>query len=139
MLEGRVTVPGVGSATDQFTVTIESVDLVFFAGVDGSIRPARPTAALLIVTQTLDSQILTDDDNVALGPTVFTLVLTDGTVLTAINIATEPGLVLVAIEVPADLTTATLVVTGIDDPGDGTATLDFGAARFEIPLAIPAG
>lgn len=130
-----------GRITESFnvTVTVPSVSLFWYFGDDGSIHPADPGRAYLVpITEWVWDPALGFGADVSLDPPAFTLVLPDGTVVPALNLAPEPDKILIAFDVPADLTTATLVVGGVYVAPDGV-TLDFGASQLQAPISIPEG
>jgi len=131
-LVGTLSAPGRVSAEFPFTVTVARASLQW--AVDGQ-QQTDPSRAFLVLDVSL---AIPDQAPGALPVEYLSLALPDGTVVPAVDLAGDPGLVLPAFDVPAGFTTGTLTVAGVATFPDG-AVADFGAGRLDVPLAIPAG
>ncbi|MGY5884396.1 hypothetical protein [Modestobacter lacusdianchii] len=134
-LPGTLSAPGRVSAEFDLTVSVSGGSLQWFAGPDGTDRPAGPDRALLVVGVTLAVPGLQPG---ALPLGLLSLRLDDGTVLRPVDLDDSADRVLIAFDVPADLTSADLVVSG-SVTADGDVTIDLGAGRLTFPVTLPAG
>ncbi|MGH9136403.1 MAG: hypothetical protein ACRD0G_05055, partial [Acidimicrobiales bacterium] len=123
---------------DTLTVTINRVDLTFFDGASGELRPSSPSRAFLVVSQNVTSTLVDLGANTSLGASTLSVILPDGTVATGVDLQPDPTLVRTSVEVPADFTQGTIVVSGSETASDGTI-IDFAEGRFEVPVNITAG
>lgn len=120
------------------TITVADVQLDWFLPGDPATRASSADAALLTVVLDYAWVEVTPAD-AGLAEQAFTLVLPDGGTIAAKNLAPDAATqVIVAFEVPADFTTATLNIGG-SVPQPGGLTIDFGGNVYPTPLSIPAG
>jgi hypothetical protein len=134
-LVGMLSAPDRVSAPLPFTVTVTRATLQWFAGVDGSKRPADPGRALLVADV---SMAVPDAPPGAVPVEYLSLTLPDGTVVRAVDLNDDPGFVLPAFDVAAGFTTGVITFTGMATFPDA-AVADFGPGRLDFPLAIAAG
>jgi hypothetical protein len=129
---------GSGSAAVTGTITVRTVFLDWFLYDDPAKRPSTPQTAYLAVH--LDyAWAGVEPADAGLTSQPFSVVLPDGQVLPAVNLAADPtSQVIIAIEVPADFTTGTLQIGGVDQQPTGL-TVDFGGNVYSTPINIPAG
>jgi hypothetical protein len=116
-------------------VTVTRATLQWFAGVDGSKRPADPSRALLVADV---SMAVPDAPPGAVPVEYLSLMLPDGAVVRAVDLNDDPGFVLPAFDVPAGFTTGVISFGGIANFPDG-AVADYGPGRLDFPLTIAAG
>ena len=134
-LPGTVSSPTVPPTPNvPFTITVADGALVWFGGPDGSKRP-DPARAWLVVDVTM---VAPNSAPSAVLPALLSLRLPDGAVVPAVDLNDDPGLGLIAFDVPATFSAGVLAVTGIGTFPDGVV-VDFGPGRVEFPVAIPAG
>ncbi len=127
-----------GSASVTGTITVRAVYLEWFLRDDPSKRPSTPQTAYLVLELGY-AWAGVEPADAGLSHQPFSMVLPDGQVLTATNLAPDPtNEVIVAIEVPADFTTGTLQIGGIDEQATGL-TIDFGSNVYSTPISIAAG
>ncbi|WP_369139388.1 hypothetical protein [Modestobacter versicolor] len=134
-LDGTLSAPGRVPAELPFTVAVTRGTLTWWAGPDGASRPADPSRALLVLDASL---ALPGTAPGGIPADLLSLRLPDGTVLRALDLADDPDRVLLAFDVPADLTAAVLRVGGSATFPDG-AVVDLGTGRLDVPIAVPAG
>ncbi|WP_299952713.1 hypothetical protein [uncultured Modestobacter sp.] len=134
-LPGTLSAPGRVSAEFDLTVTVSGGSLQWFAGPDGADRPAGPDRALLVVGVTLAVPGLQPG---AVPLELLSLRLDDGTVVRPVDLDDAADRVLIAFDVPADLTGADLVVSG-SVTADADVTIDLGDGRLTFPVTLPAG
>jgi hypothetical protein len=127
-----------GSAAVTGTITVQAVYLDWFLYADPSKRPSTPQTAFLVVL--LDyAWVGVEPADAGLTDQPFSLALPDGQVLPATNLAADPqSEAIIAIEVPADFTTGTMQIGGVDQQPTGL-TVDFGGSVYSTPISIPAG
>lgn len=129
---------GSGSASVTGTITVRAVYLDWFLYDDPSKRPSTPQTAYLVLELEY-AWVGVEPVDAGLSHQPFSVVLPDGQVLPATNLAPDPTSgVIVAIEVPADFTTGTLQIGGVDQQATGL-TIDFGGNVYSTPLSIAAG
>jgi hypothetical protein len=126
-----------GSGPVTGTITVESVHLDWFLRDDPSKRPSSTDAAYLVVVLAYNWSGITPSDG-GLSDKAFVLELYGGRRINATNLASDPEGVIVAVEVPADFTTGTLHIRGVDQQPTGI-TIDFGTNVYSTPISIPAG
>ena len=134
-LEGTLSAPGRVSASFPFTVTVGGGTLQWFAGVDRASRPSGPDRALLVVDVSL---AIPGVPAGAVPLELLSLSLPGGADVAPVDLSDDPDRVLVAFDVPADLTSGVLTVGGAATFPDGSA-VDFGAGELEFRLEVPAG
>lgn len=129
---------GSGSASVTGTITVHAVFLEWFLYDDPSKRPSTPrTAYLTVHVEYAWAGVEPADAGLTDQP--FSVALADGQVLPAVNLAPDPtSQAIIAIEVPADFTTGTLQIGGVDQQPTGL-TVDFGGNVYSTPISIPAG
>ena len=133
-----VSAPGFISESFAVTPTIQDVDLFWFFGANGTIHPADPQRAYLVVgvDYVWPPEI---DPNTGLDTPFWTLTLPDGAVIGGVNVNDDPAnLVTIAFDVPADFTDGTITVGGIHT-FPTNETFDFGANQLVAPVSIPPG
>lgn len=127
-----------GSVGVTGTIRVEAVYLDWFLYDDPAKRASTPQTAFLVVLLSY-AWVGVEPADAGLTNQVFTVVLPDGQVLTATNLANDPTAeALIAVEVPADFTTGTLQIGGVDQQPTGL-TVDFGGNVYSTPVNIPAG
>lgn len=127
-----------GSGPVSGTVTVNGARLEWFPTENRSRHPSGPEVAWLVVGFTYAWDNLTPPDG-GFTDQVFTLELPDGRVVPAVNLAADPTVnAHIGFEVPADFTTGTLHIGGVDHQPTGL-TVDLGANVYSTPIDIPAG
>ena len=134
-LVATVSAPGRVPAELPFTVSVSRASLQWFAGPDGTARPAGPTRALLVVEA---GMTVTGSEPGGMPVQYLRLTLPDGSVLRPVDLDDAPASALAAFDVPADLTQAVIGVGGAATFPDG-AVVDFGSGRASFRLTVPAG
>ncbi|MBB3677857.1 hypothetical protein [Modestobacter versicolor] len=134
-LVGTLSAPDRVAAQFPFTVTVTRATLAWWAGPGGAKQPADPGRAFLVVDVAL---AIPDTPPGAVPIEYLSLLLPDGTVLRAADLADDPAFVLPAFDVPADFTAGMLLFGGVATFPDG-AVADFGGGRLDVPIGIPAG
>jgi hypothetical protein len=130
--------PGFVTENHTVTVTVLSVELLWFFGDEGSRHPPDPARAFLVVDVDYVWPAGFEAD-LGLDTPVWSLALPDGTVVPATNLADDPvNRVVVGFDVSADFTQGTITIAGRQTFDDGV-TLDLGAARFPTAVSIAAG
>jgi hypothetical protein len=127
--------PGRPAAPVRFHVEVRSAQLRYVTGAGTSALPSGPDRAFLVVDATMTPA---GQQPVAVPPALLTLTLPDGTVVPAVDLADDPAVVQLALDVPATFTAGVLAVGGVAGYPDGS-TVDLGAGRLEVPVAVPAG
>ena len=133
-----------GTASDVFgsgpatgTITVESVHLDWFLREDPSKRPSGGDKAYLVPLLNYNWAEITPSDG-GLTDQAFSLELYGGSTISAVNLSSQPDQVLVAFEVPADFTTGTIHIRGVDRQPSGV-TVDLGANVYSTSVSIDAG
>ena len=127
--------PGRAPAPVDLTVAVTRARLFWFAGADGSKRPADPSRAWLV----LDTSMAAPNSPAGPLPVEFlSLALPDGSVVRAVDLDDDPVNTQPGFDVPGDFTAGTVTVTGMLVYPDAAIT-DFGPARMDVPVGIAAG
>jgi hypothetical protein len=127
--------PGSPARTVRFTVVVGAAQLRYSAGGGTPKLPGGRDRAFLVVDATM---ALPGRAPVAVPPAMLTVTLPGGTMVPAVDLADDPGVVQPAFDVPGDFTDGVLAVSGIAGYPDG-AFADLGSARLDVPVAIPPG
>jgi Protein of unknown function (DUF2510) len=122
------------SRSDTFTTTLTGVDLDFWSSKKPTLHASTPDHALLTIDMTFTSAVL-GSDTFGFPTGLLALKLPSGTTVKAQNVATA-GSVLNVFEVPANLTSATIVATGAETEEGITFTVTH---PVSFPFSIPAG
>jgi hypothetical protein len=127
--------PGQPGGPVRFAVAFGAAQLRYLAGAGTVKQPGGPDRAFLVVDATMTP---VGRPTIAVPPGLLTLTLPDGTAVPALDLADDPAVVQPAFDVPGTFTDGVLVLAGSAGYPDGS-TADLGAARLDVPVAIPAG
>lgn len=117
-----------------FATTLAGVGLDYWSSKKPTLHASTPDHALLTIDMTFTSAVL-GSDTFGFPTGLLALKLPNGTTVTAQNVATA-GTVLNVFEVPANITTATIVATGAETEEGVTFTVTHSVS---FPFSIPAG
>jgi Protein of unknown function (DUF2510) len=122
------------SRSVTFTTTLAGAGLDFWSSKKATLHAATPDHALLTIDMTFTSAVL-GSDTFGFPTGLLALKLPNGTTVKAQNVATA-GSVLNVFEVPANITSATIVATGAETDEGVTFTVTHAVS---FPFSIPAG
>ena len=130
----RASKPGFVTEDIPTVLSVDGVDLAYFAGPDRDRAPSAPTNAFLVLDTVIDLEGVPGQFE-----TVFwTLTLPDGTVVPAGDLLDDPNEIAIVFEVPASFTEGTLTFGGVGPAPDGV-TFDTIGTFLKIPVSIAAG
>jgi hypothetical protein len=117
-----------------FTTTLADVGIDFWSSKKPTLHASTPDHALLTIDMTFTSAVL-GTDTFGFPTGLLALNLPDGTSVKAQNVATA-GKILNVFDVPANITSATIVATGSEIEEGVTFTV---TRAVSFPFSIPAG